>query len=94
MVGLTYRDGIAILQIAVFAPALIAAIFLCIRHGLSKAGGSLLLVTFTITRLVGAACQLANETWPSRGLVTAELICLYIGLSPLTIVCWGVLGRV
>ena len=89
-----FRDGIAIIQLIVFAPALIAAVMLCFRHGLSKAGGSLLIVTFTLTRLIGAICQLVSISSPSRGLATAELVTLYIGLSPLTLVCWGVLGRV
>jgi hypothetical protein len=93
IMAIVYRGGVAILQISVFAPALLLALF-CIRHGFAKSSDWVLFITFALLRLVGASCQLAAIMNPSIGIVIVARICPSIGLSPLTLLCLGLLTRV
>ncbi|MCJ1452180.1 hypothetical protein MMC28_002522 [Mycoblastus sanguinarius] len=90
----TYRDGVAILQLAVYAPCLIFVILLNIRHGFSRSSGWFFLIVFTLLRIVGAICRLVSITHPSTGVITAAIVCNNIGLSPLTLLLLGLLARV
>ncbi len=90
----TYRDGIAILQVIIYFPAIICAVLLCIRHGFKKSSGWVLLVTFSALRIAGAISQLVTINSPGNvSAITAALICDSIGLSPLTLLSLGLLGR-
>ncbi|KAF6235122.1 hypothetical protein HO173_006749 [Letharia columbiana] len=91
---ITYRDGVAILQVVAFVPTLAFGIILAMRHGFAKSSGWVLLISFSICRLVGAICQLIAISHPSTGVYTAAIVCISIGLSPLTLICLGLLTRV
>jgi len=90
----TYRDGVAILQVVAYIPILVLAFLLCLRHGFSKSSGWFFLITFSIIRLLGAIFWLVYISYPSVGVITTAIICTSIGLSPLTLLCLGLLSRV
>ncbi|KAH8429772.1 uncharacterized protein LDX57_007444 [Aspergillus melleus] len=94
MGSVTYRDGLAILQLIAYLPSFFVAAFLVFRHGIRTSSGFIFLVIFTIVRVVGAACELATINNPSTGIYTAAAICSSIGLSPLLMTCSGLLSRV
>jgi len=90
----TYRDGVAILQVIVYFPALFCAVMLCLRHGFKRSSGWVLLVTFSALRLAGAISQLVTINSPTNvHAITAAIICDSIGLSPLTLLSVGLLAR-
>lgn len=91
---ITFRDAVAIVQVVAFIPILAFGIVLAMRHGFAKSSGWVLLITFSICRLVGAICQLIAISHPSTGVYTASIVCISIGLSPLALVCLGLLTRV
>ncbi|TPX14764.1 uncharacterized protein E0L32_005159 [Thyridium curvatum] len=94
MSGLTYRNGLAILQIVFFSVYLVCGILLCIRHGFSRKSGWLILITFSLLRLIGASFELAAIHYASRSVYGGALICEAIGISPLTVLNLGLLIRV
>ena len=91
---ITYRDGVAIIQVAAFVPIFAFGIVLAMRHGFAKSSGWVLLITFSLCRLIGAICQLVAISHPSKGVYAAAIVCISIGLSPLTLICLGLLTRV
>jgi len=94
MTKITYRDGVAILQVCGYTPALVGGLFLCLRHGFAKSSGWVFLITLAILRMIGSICELISIDHPSKGVTTTAFICISIGLSPLTLLCMGFLGRV
>jgi uncharacterized membrane protein YoaK (UPF0700 family) len=94
MTAISYRDGVAVAQIVCFTVYFICAIILCSRHGWNRSSGFLILITFSLLRLIGASFQLATINYPSRSVYGGALICEAIGISPLTVLNIGILGRV
>ncbi|KAI1190196.1 hypothetical protein F5B17DRAFT_388457 [Nemania serpens] len=93
--GLTEHNNISIAQIVVFLPALAVAIFLCIRHGFGRNAGWLLLVIFSLARIIGASLQLATISQPTNlSLYFGALTLQGIGLSNLIIVLLALINRV
>lgn len=90
----TYRDGVAVLQLVVFAIYLVFAFILCSRHGFSRSSGWVILITFSLLRIIGASFELATIHYASRSTYGGALICQSIGLSPLTVLNIGLLSRV
>lgn len=92
--ALTERDGISIAEICVYAPALIIAIFLCIRHGFGRSSGWIYLIIFSLARLIGASMQLATISQPTNlSLYIGAAVLANVGLSPLILVMLGLLSR-
>lgn len=89
-----YREAIAIAQVVFFVPALIGGIFLAMRHGFSKSSGWVLLITFSLLRLIGAILEIVAFDKPSQSVITGAIVCISIGISPLTLICVGLLARV
>ena len=92
--GLSYRGAIAVLQLAVFAPCFPLAVFLGFRHGFGRSSGWYFLIVFTLLRIIGAVLYLIDEYHPSQNLLVGALVCSLIGISPLTLLCVGLLSRV
>jgi hypothetical protein len=90
----TYRDGVAVLQLVAFVVYLGCAFLLCSRHGFSRSSGWVILITFSLLRILGASFQLATINYPGRAAYGGALICQSIGLSPLTVLNIGLLSRV
>ncbi|KAJ5819818.1 hypothetical protein N7474_005409 [Penicillium riverlandense] len=94
MVGLDYRHGISVLEVIVYIPTLIIALWVAYRHGFQRSAGWITLVIFSLVRVVGSCCYLATLGYPSsKDLYVAWAVCSSIGLSPLTISCIGLLSR-
>ena len=92
--GLSYRGGIAVLQLVVFIPCFPIAVFLGFRHGFGRSSGWYFLIIFTLLRIIGAILYLIDEFHPSKNVLIGALVCSLIGISPLTLLCVGLLSRV
>lgn len=90
----TYRDGIAVIQLVFFLPYLALGILLCSRHGWRRSEGWIIMVTFSILRILAACFQLASITHPSTVTCGGALICQGIGLAPLVLLNLGLFFRV
>lgn len=89
-----YGDGIAIGQIAYYATAFLASIYVIRKHGMNKSSGWYFLTVFCIIRVIGAAARLVTISKPqSNGAWTTSLICSALGLSPLFMATLGLLSR-
>ncbi|CAI4218422.1 unnamed protein product [Parascedosporium putredinis] len=93
MGNFNYHDAVAVAQIIFFVISLACGILLCTRHGWNKSSGFLILVTFSIIRIVGASFRLATISNPSRSNYVGALICESIGVSTLVILNIGMLTR-
>ncbi|KAI0446105.1 hypothetical protein F4803DRAFT_505630 [Xylaria telfairii] len=92
---LTTHSIISIVQIIFFLPSLAVAIFLCVRHGFGRNAGWLLLLTFSLIRIIGASLQLATIAQPQNvGLYIGSLTLQGIGLSGFLIMMLALLNRV
>ncbi|RDW59261.1 hypothetical protein BP5796_12185 [Coleophoma crateriformis] len=89
----TYRDGVAVIQLFFFAIFLCFAFVLCHRHGFRRSAGWVILIPFSILRLLGAGFQLASINHPINSVYGGALICEGIGLAPLALLNLGVFGR-
>jgi hypothetical protein len=91
---ITYRSGVSIGEIAVYAPALAIAAFLAVRHGFNRSAGWMFLVIFALARIIGSAMQIATISSPDNvSLYTGYAILQNIGLSPLMLATIGLLSR-
>ncbi|KAI3401832.1 hypothetical protein diail_8210 [Diaporthe ilicicola] len=90
----TYRDGVAVVQLFFFTVFLGCAFILCSRHGWSRGSGWLVLITFSLLRILAGAFQLATINSSSTTTYGGALICQSIGLSPLTVLNIALLTRV
>lgn len=81
----TYRDGVAVIQLFFFSIYLCLGFVLCRRHGFRRSEGWVILLTFSILRLLGASFQLASINHPTDSVYGGALICEGIGLVPLTL---------
>lgn len=92
--SITYRNGIAILQLVLYLPAFFFALWLAFRHGFRRNAGWIYLVILSLIRIVGSCAQLETISNNSSGAETTAAICVSIGLSPLILLCLGLLSRV
>ncbi|RDL39713.1 Uncharacterized protein BP5553_04053 [Venustampulla echinocandica] len=91
---LTYRDGLAIFEIAAYVPCLIVAVFLLVRHGFGRSAGWYFLVAFSLSRIIGGSLELATINDPTNiGLYTGSAILTNVGFSPLMLATLGLLSR-
>jgi hypothetical protein len=92
--ALTEQDNISIAEICVYSPALLVAIFLCVRHGFGRSSGWFYLIIFSLARLIGSAMQLATISQPNNlNLYIGAAVLANVGLSPLILVELGLLSR-
>ncbi|AEO64594.1 uncharacterized protein THITE_2110891 [Thermothielavioides terrestris NRRL 8126] len=91
--GLDASNIVAAVEIAVYVPALILSILLCIRHGFRRSSGWFYLFALCLIRIVGGACQLATLSNDSIGLIETAIILDRIGLTPLMLATLGLLSR-
>lgn len=88
------HDGIAIAQIVVFVPFLIASIFLGCKHGLRRSGGWYFLILLSLARIIGSSFRLASiSDADNTSLYVGWLILNNLGLTPLILALFGLLGR-
>ena len=92
---LSYRQGVSIAILIFHIPALAIAIFLSIRHGLRRASGWRFMIVFTLARVLGSCLELATIRQPdNQSLYIGYATLLNVALSPLMLVCFGLLSRV
>ena len=87
------RGGISILELFIYFPSIIAAVFICSRHGFNRSSGWIFTLILCLIRIIGACCQLATYHDQSQGLLEAALILDFVGLSPLLLATLGLLSR-
>ena len=91
---ITHRNILSIVEVAVYVPCLVTALFLSARHGFSKSAGWYFLVVFCLARIIGPAMQIATSGYPtSTALYTGYTILQSVGLSPLLLATLGFLSR-
>ena len=93
IMGISYTNGVSVLELVVYFPSLFAATYLVCRHGLRTSVGFIYLILFILLRITGACCNLKSISDPSPALSIAQGICSSIGLSPLILACSGLLSR-
>lgn len=85
---------ISIVQILVYIPIFAASIILCLRHGWGSEAGWLLVVIFSISRVVGASLQLATIAQPHNiGLLFGAVTLQGVGVSDLIILLLSLIKR-
>lgn len=91
----TYRDGIAVLQIIAFFPALVLSLVLCFRQGMRAVAACWrFLIILAALRVAGAICQFILINNPGNSsVITAKLTCDLLGIAPLTLAAVGLLQR-
>ncbi|KIM98759.1 hypothetical protein OIDMADRAFT_127920, partial [Oidiodendron maius Zn] len=55
------------------------------RQSFAKSSGWVLLITFSLLRLLGATFELVAMDHPTKQVITSEIVCISICLSPLTL---------
>ncbi|CAG8360303.1 unnamed protein product [Penicillium salamii] len=94
MMSFDYRHGISLMELVVYIPTSLLAVYVAHKHGYRKSSGWVYFVIFSLVRVVGSCCHLATLADPnSTNLYVAYAICIAIGLSPLIVSCVGLLSR-
>ncbi|KAH9921457.1 uncharacterized protein B0H18DRAFT_1086143 [Fomitopsis serialis] len=94
-IHLNQRGDIAVAEIILYIPILVTAGFLVAKHGASRKAGWVLLLTLSLTRIVGGGLQIASQQNPSDvQLDTIAAALVSAGLSPLLMATLGFLGTV
>ncbi|PWY82060.1 hypothetical protein BO70DRAFT_429154 [Aspergillus heteromorphus CBS 117.55] len=91
----TYRDGIAILQLIIFPFILVAALFIWKRTGW-RVGSKIWRFPFTLSllRIAGSICSLLTIDHDSYNVEVAVAVCELIGIAPLLLTYIGVLRQI
>ncbi|KAF2208883.1 hypothetical protein CERZMDRAFT_91461 [Cercospora zeae-maydis SCOH1-5] len=95
MSKITYADGIAILQLLFYLPAVNLAAYLWFRDGFRPGSASWRFATaFTSLRLTGAVCTLIAIHHYSGSLATTIIISQVVGTPPLTMAAIMLVDRI
>ncbi|KAI3189940.1 hypothetical protein CBS147311_9788 [Penicillium roqueforti] len=95
MAAVSYRNGIAILQLIVFPIILVAAIFIWKRTGWRQ--GSKIwryVVTLSLIRIAGSISSLLAISNDSYNIKVAVAVCQMIGIAPLLLTFIGLLRQI
>jgi hypothetical protein len=87
------QDVVAAIELAVYVPASILAVVICIRHGFNRSSGWIYTLILCTVRIAGAVCQFLSQSNHSTDLIEAKIIIDSIGLSPLLLATLGLLSR-
>lgn len=85
----TYRDGIAVVQIAAFSTPLLFALY----FKYTGRTGWFCIGIFSLLRLVGASCKLATIHNDTRALSAVVFVCESLGLILIIFLLLGLLER-
>ncbi|RAK95515.1 uncharacterized protein BO80DRAFT_469349 [Aspergillus ibericus CBS 121593] len=92
--AVNYRHGLSILELIVYVPTLFISLWMGFRHGFKRSSGWVLLVIFSLARIIGSCCYLATISHPATiDLYIAWGVCTSIGLAPLISTCIALLSR-
>lgn len=85
-----YRNGVSILLLIFYLPALAIAILLGIRHGFFRSSGWRFMIIFSLARILSACFQLATINQPDNiSLYVGYSVLIGIAVSPLELVAFG-----
>ena len=85
-----YRNGVCILLLIFYLPALAFAVLLTIRHGFNKSAGWRFMILFTLARVLCACLELATINQPKKvSLYIGYVVLVGIAVSPLELVAFG-----
>ena len=88
--AINYRNGVSILLLIFYLPALAIAILLTIRHGFSRSSGWRFMIVFTLARVLCACFELATINQPRKvSLYVGYTVLIGIAVSPLELVAFG-----
>ncbi|KAJ4157921.1 uncharacterized protein LMH87_008477 [Akanthomyces muscarius] len=88
------QDHIAMAEIVVYAFYLVGGIYLCVKHGVSRAAGFRFLVILALARLIGSSMLLATlSDATNQSLYTGWAVTNGVGLGPLILMLVGLLSR-
>ncbi|KAJ5334521.1 hypothetical protein N7452_006924 [Penicillium brevicompactum] len=95
MGSVTYRDGIAILQLIVFPFIFAASLFIWKKTGW-RVGSRIWRypATLSLIRIAGSICTLLTITNKSRNVIIGAYVCELIGIAPLLLTYIGVLRQI
>ncbi|CAF9912386.1 hypothetical protein IMSHALPRED_000302 [Imshaugia aleurites] len=90
-----YRDGVSILLLIFYLPALSIAILLTVRHGLKRSAGWRFMIIFALARILCACFSLATINQPNNvSLYIGYTVLIGVAISPLELVAFGLLSRI
>ena len=90
-----YRNGVSILLLLFYLPALAIAILLTLRHGLGKSAGWRFMIIFTLARVLCACFELATINQQRNvSLYVGYVVLIGIAVSPLELVSFGYVASV
>lgn len=92
---LSSSEILDIVEVIYFGPALLASVFVCVKHGFSREGGWLLLIILSLIRMIGASTGIAATEDPTdTGLVICSLIMASTGSTLIVATLTGIVNRV
>ena len=90
IMSLDYRNGVSILLLIFYLPALATAILLTIRHGVTRSSGWRFMIIFCLARILSACFQLSTIREPNNtSLYVGYSILIGVAVSPLELVALG-----
>lgn len=88
--AIDYRNGVSILLLIFYLPALAIAIILAICHGFSRSSGWRFMIIFAVARILSAGFELGTINQPDNtSLYIGYTILIGIAVSTLELVAFG-----
>ena len=85
-----YRNGVSILLLVFYLPALAIAILLTVRHGFARSSGWRFMIIFSLARILSACFQLATINDPNNtSLYVGYSVLIGIAVSPIELVAFA-----
>ncbi|KAE9976840.1 hypothetical protein EG328_002368 [Venturia inaequalis] len=87
------RGWVAVIEIVVYIPALLIALYICKKHGFTRSSGWMYTLILCVVRIAGSVCELLTFSNSSTSIIKTMIILDSIGLSPLLLATLGLLSR-
>jgi hypothetical protein len=87
------RGWVAVIELVVYIPALLIALFVCKKHGFTRSSGWMYTLILCVVRIAGSICELLTFSNSSTSIIKTMIILDSIGLSPLLLATLGMLSR-
>ena len=85
-----YRNGVSILLLIFYLPALAIAILLTLRHGFTRSSGWRFIIILSLARILSACFQLATINEPTNtSLYVGYSVLMGIAVSPIELAALG-----
>lgn len=87
------RGWLAVIELVVYIPALLIALYICKKHGFTRSSGWMYTLILCVVRIAGSICELLTFSNSSTSIIKTMIILDSIGLSPLLLATLGLLSR-